>query len=248
MLGPRQDRVAGRRGRARARTPGAEHRCRREPERRVAHARASARRRCGDRFHHAGRGAGEYRSLRARAQSDGRRHHRLVRRNGARPPSGRAGRHRIRLRRKLLLRREPVLPDRAGAAPALAHDYRGHITERHHIHKKDAPSGTAVSSATVAGAGVGRARRHHLRARRRGDRHAHAGTGLRRAIASCSPTKPSRAAPLPKAQCWPPSGSPARPASTTSRIFSRSSECVFSPQRHRDTENFLTTENTDHSD
>ncbi len=31
------------------------------------------------------------------------------------------------------------------AAPALAHGYHGHITERHHIHKKDAPSGTAVA-------------------------------------------------------------------------------------------------------
>ncbi len=31
------------------------------------------------------------------------------------------------------------------AAPALTHNYRGHITERHHIHKKDAPSGTAVA-------------------------------------------------------------------------------------------------------
>ena len=31
------------------------------------------------------------------------------------------------------------------AAPALTHDYRGHITERHHIHKKDAPSGTAAA-------------------------------------------------------------------------------------------------------
>ncbi len=31
------------------------------------------------------------------------------------------------------------------AAPALAHSYRGHITEIHHIHKKDAPSGTAAS-------------------------------------------------------------------------------------------------------
>ena len=31
------------------------------------------------------------------------------------------------------------------AAPALAHNYRGHITERHHIHKKDAPSGTAAA-------------------------------------------------------------------------------------------------------
>lgn len=31
------------------------------------------------------------------------------------------------------------------AAPALAHGYEGHIAERHHIHKKDAPSGTAVA-------------------------------------------------------------------------------------------------------
>ncbi len=31
------------------------------------------------------------------------------------------------------------------AAPALAHGYSGHITERHHIHKKDAPSGTAAA-------------------------------------------------------------------------------------------------------
>jgi 4-hydroxy-tetrahydrodipicolinate reductase len=31
------------------------------------------------------------------------------------------------------------------AAPALTHGYSGHITERHHIHKKDAPSGTAVA-------------------------------------------------------------------------------------------------------
>lgn len=31
------------------------------------------------------------------------------------------------------------------AAPALKHGYSGHITERHHIHKKDAPSGTAAA-------------------------------------------------------------------------------------------------------
>jgi len=31
------------------------------------------------------------------------------------------------------------------AAPALAHGYSGHITETHHIHKKDAPSGTATA-------------------------------------------------------------------------------------------------------
>ncbi len=31
------------------------------------------------------------------------------------------------------------------AAPALTHGYSGHITEIHHIHKKDAPSGTAAA-------------------------------------------------------------------------------------------------------
>jgi 4-hydroxy-tetrahydrodipicolinate reductase len=31
------------------------------------------------------------------------------------------------------------------AAPTLAHGYTGHITERHHVHKKDAPSGTAAA-------------------------------------------------------------------------------------------------------
>jgi 4-hydroxy-tetrahydrodipicolinate reductase len=31
------------------------------------------------------------------------------------------------------------------AAPALRHGYRAHITERHHTHKKDAPSGTAAA-------------------------------------------------------------------------------------------------------
>jgi 4-hydroxy-tetrahydrodipicolinate reductase len=31
------------------------------------------------------------------------------------------------------------------AAPALSHHYRGHINERHHVHKKDAPSGTAAA-------------------------------------------------------------------------------------------------------
>lgn len=31
------------------------------------------------------------------------------------------------------------------AAPALQRGYSGHIVERHHIHKKDAPSGTAVA-------------------------------------------------------------------------------------------------------
>ena len=31
------------------------------------------------------------------------------------------------------------------SSPALKHDYSGHIYERHHVHKKDAPSGTAAT-------------------------------------------------------------------------------------------------------
>lgn len=30
------------------------------------------------------------------------------------------------------------------ASPALTHGYHGHIAERHHVHKRDAPSGTAL--------------------------------------------------------------------------------------------------------
>lgn len=41
------------------------------------------------------------------------------------------------------------------AAPALSHGYSGHITERHHIHKKDAPSGTAVALQRVVNEAAG---------------------------------------------------------------------------------------------
>jgi 4-hydroxy-tetrahydrodipicolinate reductase len=41
------------------------------------------------------------------------------------------------------------------AAPALQHAYAGHITERHHIHKKDAPSGTAVALQRVVAEACG---------------------------------------------------------------------------------------------
>jgi 4-hydroxy-tetrahydrodipicolinate reductase len=37
------------------------------------------------------------------------------------------------------------------ATSALAHGYSGAITERHHIHKKDAPSGTAVAMQRILG-------------------------------------------------------------------------------------------------
>jgi 4-hydroxy-tetrahydrodipicolinate reductase len=35
------------------------------------------------------------------------------------------------------------------AAAALQHDYSGQIFERHHVHKKDAPSGTAIAIQNV---------------------------------------------------------------------------------------------------
>ena len=41
------------------------------------------------------------------------------------------------------------------AAPALTHDYSGHITEIHHIHKKDAPSGTAVALQRILHQAIG---------------------------------------------------------------------------------------------
>jgi 4-hydroxy-tetrahydrodipicolinate reductase len=41
------------------------------------------------------------------------------------------------------------------ATPALAHGYSGCITERHHIHKKDAPSGTAVAMQKILQANAG---------------------------------------------------------------------------------------------
>ena len=41
------------------------------------------------------------------------------------------------------------------AAPALQHGYAGHITERHHLHKKDAPSGTAVALQRVVAEACG---------------------------------------------------------------------------------------------
>jgi len=42
------------------------------------------------------------------------------------------------------------------ASPALQHGYEGHITERHHIHKKDAPSGTAVALQRVVAQACGK--------------------------------------------------------------------------------------------
>jgi 4-hydroxy-tetrahydrodipicolinate reductase len=54
------------------------------------------------------------------------------------------------------------------AAPALQHGYAGHITERHHIHKKDAPSGTAVALQRVVAAACGGVQ-VEIRSEREGD-------------------------------------------------------------------------------
>ena len=40
-------------------------------------------------------------------------------------------------------------------APVLKHDYRGSIVERHHVHKKDKPSGTAVTIQRLLESGSG---------------------------------------------------------------------------------------------
>jgi 4-hydroxy-tetrahydrodipicolinate reductase len=40
-------------------------------------------------------------------------------------------------------------------APVLKSGYRGHIAEKHHVHKKDAPSGTAVTLQKILEAGSG---------------------------------------------------------------------------------------------
>jgi 4-hydroxy-tetrahydrodipicolinate reductase len=41
------------------------------------------------------------------------------------------------------------------AAAALRHDYSGQIFERHHVHKKDAPSGTAIAIQQIIREGAG---------------------------------------------------------------------------------------------
>jgi 4-hydroxy-tetrahydrodipicolinate reductase len=45
---------------------------------------------------------------------------------------------------------------RTAAASAVAHGYEGRILERHHVHKKDAPSGTAVALRNVANEASGK--------------------------------------------------------------------------------------------
>jgi 4-hydroxy-tetrahydrodipicolinate reductase len=48
------------------------------------------------------------------------------------------------------------------AAAALRHDYSGQIFERHHVHKKDAPSGTAIAIQHVISEASGAGKGKHL--------------------------------------------------------------------------------------
>jgi 4-hydroxy-tetrahydrodipicolinate reductase len=103
---------------------------------------------------------------------------------------------------------------RAGA-PALSHGYAGHITERHHIQKKDAPSGTAVALqrilAQVSGLQL------EITSQREGDVagiHALELSSGGDRIVLTHESKSRRAF----------AGSSARKASSTSKIFSASSD------------------------
>jgi 4-hydroxy-tetrahydrodipicolinate reductase len=55
----------------------------------------------------------------------------------------------------------------AAAAAALKHGYHGDILERHHIHKKDAPSGTAVTMRQIVEKASGK--RLEIRSEREGE-------------------------------------------------------------------------------
>jgi 4-hydroxy-tetrahydrodipicolinate reductase len=55
------------------------------------------------------------------------------------------------------------------AAAALRHDYSGQIFERHHVHKKDAPSGTAIALQRVIREGSGNKEDLEITSFREGD-------------------------------------------------------------------------------
>jgi 4-hydroxy-tetrahydrodipicolinate reductase len=55
------------------------------------------------------------------------------------------------------------------AASALRHDYKGQIFERHHVHKKDAPSGTAIAIQNVIREASGQGENVEITSFREGD-------------------------------------------------------------------------------
>ena len=109
------------------------------------------------------------------------------------------------------------------AAAALRHDYSGQIFERHHVHKKDAPSGTAIAIQQVIREASGHKEGLEITSFREGDV-----VGLHEVVlespptASTSATTPNPAAASPKAPSAPPNGSPAKKASTISKMCGES--------------------------
>jgi 4-hydroxy-tetrahydrodipicolinate reductase len=79
----------------------------------------------------------------------------------------RAGRDGLHLRLKLFRGHQCVFQTIAAASAALKHGYHGDILERHHIHKKDAPSGTAVTMRQVVEQASGK--RLEIRSEREGE-------------------------------------------------------------------------------
>ena len=104
------------------------------------------------------------------------------------------------------------------AAAALLHDYSAQIFERHHAHKKDAPSGTAIAIQNILRETSGTKQDVEITCFREGEV-----VGLHEIVLEskadriylCHDAKSREA--LPKAPCWPPNGSPAKKVSTTSR-------------------------------
>ena len=107
-------------------------------------------------------------------------------------------------------------------APVLKHDYRGSIVERHHIHKKDKPSGKAVTIRSFWSQIP--AKKLKLPPSGKGNRGHDLVMLIQPMTRFCLPTTRSRASALPKAQSAPPSGSRARPGFMVSRKSSISSK------------------------
>ena len=111
----------------------------------------------------------------------------------------------------------------AAASAALKHGYHGDILERHHIHKKDAPSGTAVTMRQHRGASLRQAAGNPFGARRRGVRLPQLTLQSAADTIVLTHDATSRRG-LPKERYWQPSGYAARRDFTSSRISSISSE------------------------
>jgi 4-hydroxy-tetrahydrodipicolinate reductase len=110
------------------------------------------------------------------------------------------------------------------AAAALHHDYAGQIFERHHVHKKDAPSGTAIAIQHIL---------RDVAGQQEGIETGMSSASTRSSsnpppTASTSAMTPNPAAASPKAPSAPPNGSPGRRASTTSKMCGGNCEPIDS--------------------